>query len=159
MSMVADMSYKLALISQAVATLGADSVWDEAVSGFLRTFSLWQADQEFGAKAKADNDWAWHRIAFEGRCGKEWRHCEEIAAEVNDAEAASQAAEDIHHEAFVAPYWKALRDVATTPAPTIAAATFKQLLIQAEEVWNDSAMKSDCMKIVQDDFSRLARRA
>ena len=156
MAVAEQMAFKLALTSQAASTMGFDPKWDAAVANFLRTFSLWQADEEYGAKAKVDEAWQASHILLESRFGKGWKHHPDAAAEIEQADAAYQAGEDAHHEAFVAPYWKALRDLAGTPAPSIAAATFKQLLIQSEEVWNDSAMEVDCMQIVVEDFTRLA---
>lgn len=155
MSAASQLSYKLAITSQAIATMGVDPRWDFAVGNYLRTFSLWQADEEFGVKAKANEAWLCGRMSLESRFGKDWRRHPQAAAEVAQAEATSEAADDIHHAAFVDPYWKALRDLVTTPSPSIAAATFKGLLIQAEEVWNDNAMEGDCMQIVVDDFARL----
>lgn len=150
------MTYHLALTSQAAATMGGDAAWDAAVTRFLSCFSLWQADEHYGAYAKADEEWERSKMSMESRYGKGWERCPAAAAESKLSRDVMKAAEDQHHEKYIAPYWAALRGLAETPAPSILAAAFKSLLIQYEEIWNDSEMAFDCMQIVTADFTRLA---
>lgn len=156
MTMISNMNYRLALTSQAMTTLGVDPGWDGAVSDFLRTFSLWQADENFGTYSKASEAWGLATLDLTRRFGDDWEHSLAGARDHRAAREALRIAEDAHHEDFVVPYWKALRDLTATPAPTIQAACFKTMLIQCEEIWNDSAMEANCMQLVQDDFARLA---
>lgn len=156
MSIYSQLAFKFSLTSQAAATMCGDPAWDKAVTAFLRTYSLWQADDKFGSQAKAEAAFDLVRSEAEERYGKGWQQ-NPVARQVMDAASdILRAAEDESHDRFVAPYWQALRDLANTPAPTIAAAAFKALLIQSEDVWNDANMTADCMQIVQDDFARLA---
>lgn len=148
--------YKLLLTAQASATMGTDPRWDSAVSEFLRTFALWQADEHYGAYAKADEAWSIAKFDLEHRFGAHWERAPAAQAGVESHKAALRAAEDTHHTRFVAPYWKALRDLAMTPAPTVTAACLKQSLMQIEEIWNDSLMTASCFDLLEADFARLA---
>lgn len=153
---LAAMTYNLSLTSQAAATIGTDADWDAAVSSFLRTYSLWQADEHYGAYAKANDEWDRSRMSLERRYGKGWDRCPAAQEELKLSRDVLRAAEDIHHQRYVVPYWAALRQLAETPAPSIAAAAFKSLLIRFEEIWNDSEVAFDCMQIVAADWARLA---
>ncbi|KQM13841.1 hypothetical protein ASE49_12370 [Novosphingobium sp. Leaf2] len=115
-----------------------------------------QADDEYGAHNKAHNASLMHRFELEGQFGKGWRHHPGASEEVTRMDADLAVAREAHNQAYIAPYWKALRDLVATPSPSIVAATFKSLLITAEEIYNDSAMIADCMTIVAEDFARLA---
>lgn len=149
-------TYKLALTNQALSTMGVDAEWDARITAFLSTMHLMHADEEFGAKGKADEAASKVAIKLESRFGKGWEDNPGASEEVRLLSISVKAAEDAHHQTFVAPYWAAMRRIALTPAPTLTAACFKQFIIQSDEIWNDSDMEADCMQIVVDDFARLA---
>lgn len=156
MTHVASLSDKLALTGQATSTLGTDANWDRGIRNFLRRYALWNADSEFGSKAKAYDASGREALYLECKFGKGWKHHPQAQADVRRRFEAVSKAEDESSERYLLPYWESIRDLALIPAPTIEAASFKQLLIEAEELWNDPAMKADCMQIVIDDFERLA---
>ena len=156
MSFFSASTYKLAVTQQALATMGADTDWDARITAYLRTYHLMEADEEFGVGGRANEAALAKRIELEGRYGKGYRQHPAAQAEYEALKAMEQTAEDERHRDFVAPHWAALRELAVTPAPTLAAACFKQFLIQSDEIWNDGALGADCMQIVIDDFARLA---
>lgn len=155
MSFYPTATYKSVLTQQALGTMGANSDWDARITAFLSTLHLMHADEAFGAKSKTDEAASWVAIKLEGKFGKGWKQHPDASAEVALLDVSEKAADEAHHQSFIAPYWAAMRGIALTPAPTLAAACFKQSIIQSDEVWNDSAMDADCMQIVADDFARL----
>ena len=76
---------------------------------------------------------------------------------VREAFEATHVAEDFQAETYLMSLRQAQIDLARTPAPTIAAAAFKALLIEAEEIWNGikADLADECMQIVADDFACL----
>jgi len=155
MSFTAQLTYELVYTAQALATLGGSPEWDAAVTKMLATQSLCRADENYGVKAKADEEAGWVKIHLEDRYGKEWKHHPEASSEVAVLQRSGEQADATFHEKYTKPYWAAMRALAHTPAPTLAAACFKQSVIQHDEVWNDSDMKGDCMELVTADFARL----
>lgn len=156
MSFHSEMAYKLAFTSQALSTMGHDVRWDAAVTAVLRWHSLLEADQAFGRKAAAEDAWHAARFEIQRKYGEAWKAHPQARSEDADRDSQKKLAEDAFDEEFLKPYSAALRSLARTPSPTLAAAVFKQLFCQAEEVWNGIADPVDCMTIITKEFDRLA---
>jgi len=139
----------------ALATLGADAAWDRAVLAFIKADVLQHADLEFGAAAKHQAKDYRARIGLESRYGKEWRLNPAAQALRDQIYDEAIAADDAWTRDYCAPFWQAGRELALTPAPTMAAAVFKANVIEKAEIWNDSAFPRDAMEIVIEEMTRL----
>lgn len=147
------------LHSAALATLGSDPTWDKALKAYLRADALQRADSEFGALDKASAAFRRSRWALEDMYGPNWSGVPKATAEHQPAFAAMQAAEDRWAQTFCQVLWRTSRELALTPAPTIAAAMFKATLIEIEDLSNDCDFPADPMEVLQADFARLAGEA
>lgn len=120
----------------ALSTMGTDDAWDAAMAEYLRCEALSFADLEYGELAKSEkfaNRWADHE------------------KQADTLQASNRWTKD-----YCEPLWEAAAKLVETPAPTLAAALFKSVLIERDEVWENSAFKGDAMAIVQADFARVA---
>lgn len=79
-----------------------------------------------------------------------------MAAQID---AASDKADNVWSDRYCEPVWQAERDLAMTPAPSIAAAIFKATMIEIEEVTYDTRFDADAMDVLHADFARLAGEA
>lgn len=147
---------RLAMQSAAFATMGACPVWDAALSRWLRWTVLASADLEFGAMAKADNDAALRSIRMDERHGKGWRNLPHLRPEIDAHMRECEKASDLWTSSYCQLQWEAARALAMTPAPTMAAAVFKAMLIESDEVDNDQAFTADPMALLHADFDRVA---
>lgn len=148
---------RAAIHSAALATLGADSTWDKALKAYLRADALQHADGEFGALDAASEKFRRFGWSLESKYGSDWSNIPKAKAEHQPAFADMQAAENRWAEAYCKPFWRATRELALTPAPTIAAAMFKASMMEQEDLSNDSEFPADCMQILQADFDRLTQ--
>ncbi|WP_066561006.1 hypothetical protein [Croceicoccus bisphenolivorans] len=146
---------RVALHGAALATLGTDPAWDKALRAYLRADALQQADLEFGETAKGQERRKLECIMLADRYGPEWRKHPGAEAERRRIFEEGEESDKRWTERFCKPYWRASRELALTPAPTIAAAMFKATMIESDEVWNDCDFPADCMEILQSDFARL----
>ncbi|NYH95955.1 hypothetical protein [Novosphingobium marinum] len=94
-------------------------------------------------------------LKLETTFGQHWRAHPDARPIFEKLSSDLHAAEERWQKRYCEPFWDACRRLVQTPAPTITAATFKAMLIEAEEVWNDTELKADCMEIVEADFARL----
>ncbi|QCI92134.1 hypothetical protein [Novosphingobium sp. EMRT-2] len=156
MGLVHDIAARAAYATVALGTLGTCPIWDAAVSAYLCRLTLQNADAEFGSLAKSIDETTRLSMSMKQRHGERW--CENPALADTRSRIAREdlAANDQWTDDFCRPLWRAANELAATPAPTLAAATFKALMIEYEEVWNDTNFSADCMDILQADFSRLA---
>jgi hypothetical protein len=155
MASIDQITLRAAYNSLAVATLGSNPAWDAALTNFMATNCLQNADLDHGALSRANEQSALERMRLESLYGRNWRddpRAKQANARLIEAD---RVADDAYHKQFTEPFWQAIRDLVLVPAPTIAAAVFKADLIHAEEAWNDSALDADCMQIIVDDFARL----
>lgn len=144
---------------QALGTLGTCPTWDAALHRYLAAEALQHADMEFGRFYEADEEHSFTVIRLEGQYGPAYPY-NPRAAEVRDAAYAKlMVAEKQRDTDYIHPYWQACRDLAMTPAPSLAAAVFKVNMIIHDEPWNDSRMAANCMELVKTDFARLAGEA
>ena len=60
---------------------------------------------------------------------------------------------------FLAPLWAAARALVQVPAPSIAAAVFKAVLVQHEDLNNDTMMESPPITFVSADLAQFAGEA
>jgi hypothetical protein len=141
--------------SMALATLGTCREWDARLTTYLRADALAHADFAFGDYGKAYDQNGWERLRLEEAFGKNYRQHPAGAVEARAATEKMKAAEECRVAAFLNPLWEAERELALTPAPTLAAALFKMQLIEHQEVWNSTSMPRDGFEIVAEDFARL----
>lgn len=159
MTDLANQAHHATLRASAVATLGGSPAWDQVLSRYLACDALHTAMAEYGPLSQAHEARAWLAIELEKQHGKNWKDNLDAQARYAIADRAYQAADETYTADFLVPLWQAQRDLASTPAPTMAAAVFKAQLIEVEEVWNDNQFDLDCMQIVRDDFARLSGQA
>ena len=156
MSNLEQINSRLAMQSAALATMGACLVWDAAVSRWLRWSVLAAADLEYGAMSQADEESIRRRASLEERHGQGWRDLPHLKATVTTHLRAGEQASERWTDDYCRPQWEAAREVTTTPAPTVAAAVFKAMLIESDEVWCDGNFNGDAMAILHADFARVA---
>ena len=134
--------------------------WNKAMANYLRAAALQRADESFGALAKVSEECTLRDIRLEARFGPGFRSIPEARAIMDRSPIPGMRdSEDAHCENFCNPLWEAQRQLAVTPAPSLAAALFKVHVIDEAELNNDSRFAFDCMEIVQADFARLAGEA
>lgn len=157
MASIDTITRRLATHQAALATAGIDPAWDCALQAYLRADALQHADLQFGARSEASETLMRRRWSLEGKYGKAWHQHPDAQADRNEIFALDQAADKQWTRAFCAPFWRASRELALTPAPTMAAALFKAAIMEADELSNDTDFPADCMEVLQADFRRLAR--
>jgi len=155
MAQTSDLTLRSTLTTQALATMGVDPAWDAKVANYLACSSLSRADVEWGPNARAEEVRALRRYELKAKYGKDYAKNSDAKREAEAMQRASEADADVLSERRYRPMWRAACELAATPAPTIAAAVFKSLLIEIDECWNDSEMRGDCFDIVESDFARL----
>jgi len=148
-----------AVITQALATLGSDPVWDRNLMRFLACEALARADDQFGDYSKAtEADFA-GRHALQAAFGKGYQ-TDEYGAEVDKLLGKQMAAADERRtRKYLMPYWDAARALARTPAPSLPAALFKVTLSLTEDFAGDNELSEPIMEIVSADFARLQQGA
>ena len=149
-------SRQCAFATLALSTLGADPVWDTRLTNYLRLQALAQGECDFGKLARANDDNARVQMHLESKYGTSWRSNPIARADADPSAATACAAEDVWTESLCEPYWQAARDLAMTPAPTLAAAMFKVQVIKWDELDNASSMTREPMGIITEDMARLA---
>lgn len=145
-----------AFTTLALATMGTDRAWDARLAAYLRWQALTDADCDFGVLARACEANDLEQMRIEAAHGRNWRSIPKARAACAPTADAAMAAESVWTAAYCEPCWQAARDLAMTPAPTLAAALFKVQVIQRDELDNDSKMPRDPMAIVIEDMARLA---
>ena len=148
-----------AVTTQALATMGSDPEWDRKLAAYLRAEALQQSDYEFGAYAVAQNEVGLDEIRIEAQHGRGWHARPEHAPVYRSQRERLEAASDEWQRCYADPHDTTARELAMTPAPTLAAALFKQLVIFREDLGNDNRMPRDAMEIVAEDMARLAEEA
>lgn len=156
MSNLEQINSRLAMQSAALATMDACPAWDAAVSRWLRWCVLAAADGEYGALSKANEESCRRRMCLEERYGKSWRDLPHLKATASAHFRTGEEADKRWTEDYCQPLWEAARALAVTPAPTVAAAVFKGMLIESDEVWNDIQFPDDPIAILHADFARVA---
>lgn len=146
-----------AYTAAALATLGAAPEWDARLTEYLRLQALQEAHSLFGPLSRAEEANAIEHGQAEARHGPNWRNVPAALASVSVTAAAALAVEDQWTQEYCRPFWRAARELACTPAPSLQAALFKVRLIEWEEIDNDAEMTRDCFEIVAEDMARLAR--
>jgi hypothetical protein len=141
--------------ARALATMGTDPAWDQAVTKFLRTDALYRTDETCGRYNDAREKAQRAEMQIEEEFGRNWRGIPAAQERWEPHFAVMREAEDQQAADFLRPLWQAQRELAQTPAPTLAAAIFKVELIEAEDVWNDYALEGNAFQIVADDFARV----
>lgn len=156
MSKSNDIEKRGAFLAQALATMGDARDWDIAVTNWVACYVRSVAQEEFGRYAKA------HEMLeqFERNMGSQhagqWAIVRKSNAEWQALKASHDAEQSRLVERYYGPLWQAGRELALVPAPTLSAAVFKALLIEREEIWNDSGFGADSIEIIEADFARVA---
>lgn len=145
--------------TQALTTMGACPEWDRKVAAYLRAEALQHADCDYGAYAEVENDVGLEEIRLADTHGAGWKNNPDLASTKQALQERGAAASERWQAEFADPHDSAARDLAVTPAPTLAAALFKQLMIEREDLGNDNRMPRDAMEIVAEDMARLAQSA
>lgn len=156
MANVNTITMRAAVTTQALGTMGVDPEWDRLMGKYLAAEALYFADNDFGPRYHASNEYQLLTMMFTGRHGPNWRADRQSRDRADAAHEEMSKVEEASDERFLYPFWQAARELVKYPAPTLPAALFKVNLIHAEEVWNDSRMDADCMQIVTEDMARLA---
>lgn len=141
------------------ATVTPCPAWNAKMAVYLRADALIRAYEEFGDGMRATEKWDRQDMRLEGQFGPNFRNIPEARAILQTRASEVDEHQDRTTDRFYRPLWAAQRELALTPAPTIAAAMFKVDLIDAAEVWNDTDMDRDCFEIVAEDFARLTGEA
>lgn len=155
MANIANSAQSCAFQTLALSTMGVDSIWDTRLTAYLAAMALQQADCEYGDYDKAHEEAARADFSASANFGPDWRRNPRALATVEQARKSAAEASDRWVERYCEPFWQAGRDLAMTPAPTIAAAMFKAELIKIDEIWNDSQTDRDCVEIIAEDMARL----
>lgn len=140
----------------ALAALGGSPEWDVALRAYIHRRVLANADMEFGASYRSEDSRMRIRWDLEARFGKGYRQHPDAADEVAELDAFVDQDDAATYENFSRPLFHAAHQLALTPAPSLEAACFKQLMMETEEIYCDGDMPRDCMEIVEEDFARLA---
>lgn len=135
-----------------------DARWNAAAATYLLRDGLALADRTFGDYAKASVAFDHAKAEIEAKFGKNFRAVAGGSEAFDPVWDQMQAAGDTQYQDFLAPLWAAARELALTPAPTLAAALFKVEVIRHEELDNDIYMTRDPMQLVAEDMARLAGR-
>ena len=133
--------------------------WNAKMKAYLHIDALARAYAEFGEGARLSDKWGWQDIRLQEQFGPNFRNIPEARAILSGRNEEVRDHEERTTERFFRPLWAAQRELALTPAPTIAAALFKADMIEASELSNDSLMERDCFEIVAEDFARLSGEA
>ena len=155
MNQRSDLIFPSTLATQALATMGVDPAWDAKVAEYLACSTMARANIEWGPHARREDDRKRRQFELKAKFGKGYAKHPDAQREVVALYKAGVADEDVMSERYYVPWWRAGRELAATPAPTIAAAALKALLIEMDELWNDSEMRGDCFDILEADFARL----
>lgn len=143
-------------IAQGIATMGVDPKWDAAVTNYITWETRSRVQEEFGPIARRREDDNSLSRDLERKLGKGWRDHPEGRAHVERIYKAGLKDERELLKRFYEPFWEAQRHLVTTPAPSLAAAAFKMLVIQTEDVWLDGTFEGDCVEIIDADLARFA---
>lgn len=137
------------------STMGVDPAWDEAMREFLACDIRARAQEHFGPIIQRQEAHERHQMELEERLGRQWREHPEGRPiwELMQDDGVRGDAEIA--ERFYKPLWAAQVKLAMTPAPSLAAVVFKAALIEAQEVYNDVGMESDCIALLDADLARL----
>ncbi|WP_428331938.1 hypothetical protein [Novosphingobium sp.] len=147
-----DIAIRSVFVTQALGTMGVDPAWDAGLTAYLTCHARMVAQEEFGKSWYLNQNMNQIGLVKFGAAYLKERHDD---SELNAARASYEAEQERINEAYYEPLWDASRKLALIPAPTIAAAIFKVMLIDLEELGNDSAMTVDCAEVVERDFARL----
>ena len=132
--------------------------WNDALRRYQIATALADADFSFGAFRQANRDFDMAKLHLRDRFGS-------VAKAKADPQAAKEwaciwsaltAAEEARIMTFSRPRWKAARELAMAPAPTLEAVRLKIEMIKSEELDNNSQMPGDPMAIIVEDLARLA---
>lgn len=143
----------------ALATTGIDPTWDKALHAYLKADIIQHADIQFGEVGRAATQRQRERAEIHGKFGKDWQANDEARALERASYLRMQDADDHWGKTVCQTYWRAGRELALTPAPTMAAIAYKAAVMEANELDNDTDFPGDCMAILRSDFARLAREA
>lgn len=149
----------LAFTSAAIATLGACRTWDAALTRYMSAMTLCEADSRYGAYGRAEDAAAEVRAGIIQRFGDDYRNAPEAQPEWQAMFSQLDAATTAWSARFCAEQDAAALALAQTPAPTLAAATFKHMLIMREELQQSEAFPARCMDTLTNDFARLVHPA
>lgn len=150
---------RLASHQAALATTGIDPDWDKALHAYLRADIMQHADLEFGQVAQANERRFRDKVEIEAKYGKDWKANTEAQAAEKASYERTKAADDHWANGLCSAFWRAGRELALTPAPSMAAVAFKASMIEADDLNNDIDFPANCMRILQADFIRLAEEA
>jgi hypothetical protein len=139
-----------------LATMGVCPEWDRAVHNLIAADVLSRVHDEFGPLALSLADGEVERGDMKQRFGDNWRHHPEGKAIWERLQAADDDRNEAMTERFYRPLWDAQRQLARTPAPTLAAVVYKAAVVEMHDVWNDAQLGGDCIAIIEADLARIA---
>lgn len=154
-----NMAHRLAMHHAAMATTGIDPAWDKALHAYIKADILQNAELEFGSVARAAMQRQTEQVEIEVKYGKEWKSIPEAQALDRVSFEKMQSADDHWANTVCRAYWRAGRELALTPAPSMAAIAFKATVIELNEMDNDRDFPADPMEVLHADFARLAGEA
>lgn len=141
---------------QGLATMGVCPAWDSAMHNLIAADVLSRAHEQFGPLELARNARERDVMLMEQRLGKYWREHPE-GKPVWDRLCELGTEDDRQMtERFYNALWDAQRQLALTPAPTLAAALYKAVVIEMHDVWNDAHLDADCIELLAADLARVA---
>jgi len=141
--------------AQGIATMGLDPAWDRAVTAYIAADVRSRAHEEFGPLALRKDGADLETIMAAVRLGKDWRDAKEGIAIARNFDVASAAYEAGMEKDFYGPSWRAQRDLALTPAPSLSAASWKAAAISLHEIWNDRTLEDDLASVIDADLARF----
>lgn len=141
--------------AQGTATMGLDPEWDRAVTNYIAADVRAKVQEEYGPLARKENDDGLEAIRLAHRLGKGWRETAEGKAAWTRHAANRKAQERDLTDTYYQPLWAAMRELACTPAPSLAAALWKAAVIDLQEVWNDGEFEGDCVALIDADLARF----
>lgn len=151
----ATITMRAAYTAQALATMGSCPIWDAALADYLRKEALDFADYEFGKMNVARETAGLEELRLAEKYGKCWLRNAEARAEWQPSFEVLMRAEDEYRDNFSEPHWDAARRLMEANAPTLAAALFKVMMIQREELEREGEVDERCMAFVIDDMARI----
>lgn len=156
MAFVATITYRAALTTQALGTLGASPEWDRALGEYLRREALDHADGAFGRTYEIQNEIGLKKHDFQDNRGEGYTTTPAMRVALDELINRGKEQDALSAKQFMMPHLNAAIELAKTPAPTLAAALFKVMLIDVEDLMDVVDADDDLMGIVQADMDRLA---
>src|SRR5687767_982379 len=100
----------------------SDPTWNSRLADYLRLDGPARAEREFGALSKSIAKSETRDLWLEEKFGPNFRNVPAARVMLDAAFPETMAADDAYAASFLKPLWAAARELAMTPAPSLAAA-------------------------------------